>query len=59
MNFDGKTKSSHLLKLENALFALASVIQQRHLLYRKEVSITVEKENVCIISMGKKKYENG
>lgn len=46
MNFDGKTKSSHLLKLENALFALASVIQQRHLLYSKKIPITAGKGNV-------------
>jgi len=46
MKFDGKTKSSHLLKLEKALFALASVIQQRHLLYSKKIPITAGKGNV-------------
>lgn len=50
IRFNWKTKSSHLLKLVNALFSLATtIIQQRHLLHRKKESITARKENAYFI----------
>jgi len=58
MTFDGKTNSSHLPKLENALFALASMIQQGHLLYSKKVSITGEKK-MYVLSLKTKTVGNG
>jgi hypothetical protein len=44
---------SHLLKLENTLFSLATIIQQRHLLDRKKESIAARKENAYFVSQNK------
>ncbi|KAL2342163.1 hypothetical protein Fmac_010103 [Flemingia macrophylla] len=44
------TKSSHLLKFENALFALASVIQHTNLLYSKKDTFTAGKDNTMNVT---------
>jgi hypothetical protein len=48
---------SHLLKLENALFSLATIVQQRHLLDRKKESIAARKENAYFVSQNKEYYK--
>ena len=55
ISFNEKAESSHLRKLENALFALVTFIQQRHLLHNKKESITARKVNEYVTSV----KENG
>lgn len=58
ISYDEKTKPFHLLKLENALFSLASLVQQRHLLYCEKESITAKKGNACVTSVNTRQNIN-